>query len=61
VSLTKLLIWHKNESNLDGLVCSMPNSKSWKHIYDEWLYLAFNAHNIRLGLALDGVDPFGDL
>ncbi len=39
----------------------MANSLVWKHINDEWPTFATNGHSIRLGLALDGLNPFGDL
>ncbi len=59
--LAKLLVWHKNGSSLNGLIQSVPNSKSWKHIDEKWPHFANEPHNIRLGLVLDGVNPFGDL
>jgi hypothetical protein len=34
---------------------------AWKHIDKKWLEFASEVHNIRLKLALDGVNPFGDL
>ncbi len=34
---------------------------SWKHINDKWLDFVVDSRNVRLGLALDGVNPFGDL
>jgi hypothetical protein len=35
----------------------------WKHINDKWLNILpiIHAIYVRLGLALDGVNPFGDL
>jgi len=32
----------------------------WKHISATWLEFVVDAHNVRLGLALDGVNPFED-
>jgi hypothetical protein len=37
------------------------NYITWKHISTTWPKLVANARNVRLGLALDGVNPFGDL
>jgi len=37
------------------------DSPAWKHINDKWPTFAIDARSIRLGLALDGVNPFGDL
>ncbi len=39
----------------------MVDSLAWKHVNDKWPTFATNACSIRLGLALDGVNPFGDL
>jgi hypothetical protein len=34
---------------------------NWKHIIEKWMEFSVDAHNIRLGLALNGVNPCGDL
>jgi hypothetical protein len=34
---------------------------SWKHINDKWPNFANDSRNVKLGLALDEVNPFGDL
>jgi hypothetical protein len=60
-TLAKLLIWHKNGTSTDGLIRSMLDSKSWKHNFEKWFEFVAKARNIILGLALDGVNPFGDL
>jgi hypothetical protein len=39
----------------------MPNSRSWKHIFEKWSKFAIKAWNIILRLALNGVNPFGYL
>jgi hypothetical protein len=31
-SLVELLIWHKHRANIDGLIWSVPDSKSWNQI-----------------------------
>jgi hypothetical protein len=60
-TLTKLLIWHKHGASTNGLVWSVLDLKSWKHIYKKWPKFSIKAQNNILGLALDGVNPFGDL
>jgi hypothetical protein len=55
-SLIEMLTWHK-----DGLICNVVYSLAWKHINENWPSFANDACNIRSGLALDGVNPFGDL
>ncbi len=56
-----MLTWHKDGYNINGLVQSVTNSFAWKHINEKWPCFVSDAHNIRLGLALDGVNPFSDL
>ncbi len=60
-SLAELLTWHKDGISTNGLVCSVVNSLAWKHVNDKWPTFATDGCSIRLGLALDGVNPFGDL
>jgi hypothetical protein len=61
ITLIELLIWHKNEVSTNGLIQSVQDFKSWKQIYEKWVDFVTKAHNIRLGLALDGVNPFRNL
>jgi len=60
-SLAELLTWHKDGISIDGLICNVVDSFTWKHVNDKWPTFATDACSIRLGLALDGVNPFGDL
>ena len=39
--------------------CNAADSDAWKHIDSKWPLFAGEARNIRLGLAMDGVNPFG--
>jgi hypothetical protein len=50
-----------NGTSIDGLIQSMSSFKGWKHIFEKWSEFATKTWNIILGLALDGVNPFGDL
>jgi hypothetical protein len=45
-TLAKLLIWHKNGTNKNGLIRSMPNFRSSKHIFEKWLEFAVKTQNI---------------
>ncbi len=36
------------------------DSKAWVHINSTWLKFAQEPHNLKLGLALDRVNPFGN-
>jgi hypothetical protein len=39
---------------------NVPDSIGWKHINVKWPKFVNDAHNIKLGLALDDVNPFRD-
>ncbi len=60
-SFAKKLTWHKDGASFDGLLQSMLDSKIWKYIRRKWPKFVVDLPNIRLGLALDGVNLFGDL
>jgi len=60
-TLVELLIWHKSGTNVNGLVQSVLDSISWKHIIEKWPEFYVDVRNIILRLVLDGVNPFGDL
>ncbi len=60
-TLAKLLIWHKHGANINDLIWSVPNLKSWKHIDEKWQQISIKTQNIILQLALNGVNAFGDL
>jgi len=60
-SLAELLTWHKDGASSDGLIWCVPDSMNWKHINDKWPNFANDSWNLKLGLALDEVNPFGDL
>ncbi len=41
--------WHNVNKSNDGLVCSMCESKAYKHIDDTWLDFLVDLQNVRLG------------
>ena len=57
----KDLTWHANERNCDGMLRHPADSLQWKKI--DHLYPDFGkeARNLRLGLATDGMNPYGSL
>ena len=57
----KDLTWHANGRISDGMVRHLADSSQWKTI--EGLYLDFEkeSRNLRLGLASDGMNPYGTL
>jgi hypothetical protein len=58
--LAELCKWHGVRRNHTGKVECVPDSKAWKHI--ETLDPEFTAEdrNIRMGLTLDGINPFSN-
>jgi hypothetical protein len=53
-----LMTWHINNRSGDGMVRHVTNSKQWRFIDEKWLDFASEPHNIHLGLATDGINPF---
>lgn len=53
--------WHSIGVSLDGLIQNVIDSIAWKHINEKWPEFVIDTCNVRLGLALDGVNPFGNL
>jgi hypothetical protein len=60
-SLVELMTWHKDGASANGLITSVIDFVTWKHIFTTWLEFVIDAHNVILELALDGVHPFVDL
>jgi hypothetical protein len=52
--------WHTSRDREGGNVECVPDLKAWKHIESLDGTFATEARNIRLGMALDGVDPFSN-
>ncbi len=53
--------WHHTNKSHHGMVHSICDSKVWKHVDTTWPNFVADPHNIRLGLALDRVNPYVDL
>jgi hypothetical protein len=54
------MTWHAKNKSIDGKVHHVPNNKAWQHIDNTWLDFATEPRNVKLGLAIDGVNPFED-
>jgi hypothetical protein len=54
------MTWHARNKSIDGKVRHVPNNKAWQHIDNTWHDFATEPRNVGLGLAIDGVNPFGD-
>ncbi len=53
------MVWHNDNRSTDGLVKHVVDSKAWAHINVMWPKFATKPYNVRLGLAKNGVNPFG--
>ena len=58
-SLAKLMDWHAHNKSSDNILRTPTNGKAWRHIGGKWPKFACEPRHMRLGLATDGVDPFG--
>jgi hypothetical protein len=54
------MVWHNGNKSTDGLVQNVADSKTWAHIDVKWPKFVVKFHNVRLGLAMDGVNPFNE-
>jgi hypothetical protein len=51
----KLMVWHWNNQNQDGLVRHALDSHQWKFVDARWPTFAREPQNVWLGLTIDGV------
>ena len=56
--LAELQKWHVGGKSKDKVMRSVVDSKAWDHVNNKWPWFAKEERNVRLGLALDGVNPF---
>ncbi len=56
--LAELMKWHVGGKSKDNVMRSVVDSKAWNHVNNRWPEFAKEERNVRLGLALDGVNPF---
>ncbi|XP_068466379.1 uncharacterized protein [Phaseolus vulgaris] len=57
----KNLRWHADNRKCDGLLRHPADSLQWKNIDKEFPEFGKESRNLRLGLATDGMNPFGNL
>ena len=58
-SFAKLTTWHAENRSTDGVQRTPADSEAWHHIDETFPDFAREARNLRFGLAMDGVNPFG--
>lgn len=54
-----LLTWHAKNRSSDGIMRVPSDSPAWKHIEATWPEFKDEPRHLRIGLATDGVNPFG--
>ena len=55
--LAKHMRWHSSNHSTDGKIRSVVDSEQWKFIDENFPSFSAGERNVRLGLALDGVNP----
>ena len=58
-SIAELMSWHSSHRSDDGMWRIPADTPAWKHIEDEWPSFKTEPRNLRLGLGMNGVNPFG--
>ncbi|KAI9191108.1 hypothetical protein LWI28_003684 [Acer negundo] len=53
--------WHKRDCVEDGLMRHSADYEAWKNFDNRYPDFASDPHNVRLGLASDGFNPFGTM
>lgn len=56
--LAELSKWHATRRGWEGNIECVPDCKAWKHVDTMYPEFGSSERNIRLGMALDGVNPF---
>jgi hypothetical protein len=54
------MTWDNQNKNTDGKVRYVPDSRAWEHIDATFSDFANEPRNIRLGLTIGGMNPFGE-
>jgi Transposase family tnp2 len=57
-TLSALQTWHAEVRSIDGVMRYHQDSPAWKHINETWPDFADEPRNVRMGLAIDGVNPY---
>ena len=55
------MTWHEYKREKDGIYRHPADSKEWKHLDELHVSFASDPHNVRLGLASDGFNPFDNM
>jgi len=60
-TIAKDLRWHFNNRSNDGKMCHPVDFMTWKMVDEKYKSFSSNPHNLRLGLLIDGFNPFSVL
>ena len=58
--IAELMQWHAKNKSTDGKQRFVAYSKMWMEFDNKWPNFTQDPHNMRLGLALDGLNPFSN-
>ena len=53
--------WHHENESKDGIMCHPVDRPAWKTIDSKWPDFSNDPRNVRLTMAVDGFNPFGNL
>lgn len=59
-TMAKLMTWHSNHVGDEKVMRGPADSPQWKHADTKWSFLKNEPRHVRLGMAMDGVNPFGN-
>lgn len=59
LDIAKLMTWHATNRSTDNVLRIPADSTAWQHIEQQWPEFKMEPCHLRLGLAMDGVNPFG--
>ena len=55
--MSSLQTWHKEVKSEAGVMRYVQDSPAWNHVDETWPSFASEPRNVRMGLAMDGVNP----
>lgn len=58
---SKDMRWHKERDHKEGVLEHLADGENWKELDKQYPLFAKGARNVRLGLATDGFNPYGNL
>ncbi len=57
-TMSELMLWHSQNSIVNGLMRHPCDSKAWKHIHQKFLDFVADPYNVHLDFDANGVNPF---